>query len=389
MFVAIFVAAIALIILIHEFGHFVTARMFGMKAEKFFIGFGPTLWSTQRGETEYGVKWLPLGGFVKIVGMSPYEDFDEADRDRAYFSKPGWQRAIVICAGSITHFVIAALLLFVALATIGRPPAPDELTATNEIREVQPGDPADEAGLEPGEEIVAIDGERTPDFEALVERISPRPGETMVLTVRDGDETREVTVTLAQHPDDPDRGYLGFVPSGPPEEAFEPQPMGVGAALAATVTDPFYSIQSVTGLSIGGIAEALSPQGLAEWFGSFDDEERDAQGVISLVGAGQIVSELGNQGQIFGILFMLVQLNIVLGTLNMLPLPPLDGGHFAVVLVEGGVNGVRRLRGRTETYFVDPARLTPIALLVILFFGTIMISALYLDLVQPASELVN
>lgn len=381
MFVAIFVAAIALIILIHEFGHFVTARMFGMKAEKFFIGFGPTLWSTQRGETEYGVKWLPLGGFVKIVGMSPYEDFDEADRDRAYFSKPGWQRAIVICAGSITHFVIAALLLFVALAFLGLPPADEP--ALNAIRAVEPDTPADEAGLEAGDEIVAVDGEPTRDFPALADRIEPRAGEQVELTVRRGQETREVAVTLAEHPNEPGQGFLGFQPQAP-----DPEPLGLAAGAAATVTGDL-SLPRVTAVSIGGIADALSPQGLASWFASFDEDERAAEGPVSLVGAGQIVAELGNQGQIFGVLLMLVQLNIVLGTLNMLPLPPLDGGHFAVVIVEGGVNTLRRRRGRTEPYFVDPARLTPIALLVILFFGTIMLSALYLDLVQPASELVN
>ncbi|PSO55871.1 MAG: peptidase M50, partial [Actinobacteria bacterium QS_5_72_10] len=172
MFVAIFVVALALIILIHELGHFVTARMCGMKAEKFFIGFGPTLWSTQRGETEVGVKWLPLGGFVKIAGMSPYEEYREADRDRTYFAQPGWQRAIVICAGSITHFVMAAALLFAALAFIGLPP--DNEPARNEIAQVVESSPAAEAGLEAGDEIVAVDGEPTGSFPALAEQIEPR-----------------------------------------------------------------------------------------------------------------------------------------------------------------------------------------------------------------------
>lgn len=381
MFVAIFVAAIALIILIHEFGHFVTARMFGMKAEKFFVGFGPTLWSTQRGETEYGVKWLPLGGFVKIVGMSPYEEFDEADRDRAYFSKPGWQRAIVICAGSITHFLIATILLFAALAFLGLPP--DDEPPLNSVQAVEPGSPADEAGLQTGDEIIAVNGEPTKNFPQLAERIEPRAGERVELTIRRGEQTREITVTLGEHPEEPDRGFLGFRPQPP-----EPEPLGLADAAVATVSGEL-SLPRVTTVSIAGIAEALSPQGLADWFASFDEEERAAEGPVSLVGAGQIVAELGSEGEIFGVLLMLVQLNIVLGTLNMLPLPPLDGGHFAVVLVEGGVNTFRRWRGRTEPYFVDPARLTPIALLVILFFGTIMLSALYLDLVQPASELVN
>jgi membrane-associated protease RseP (regulator of RpoE activity) len=382
MFVAIFVVALALIILIHELGHFVTARMCGMKAEKFFIGFGPTLWSTQRGETEVGVKWLPLGGFVKIAGMSPYEEYDEADRDRTYFAQPGWQRAIVICAGSITHFVMAAALLFAALAFIGLPP--EDEPARNEIARVVEGEPAEQAGLEPGDEIVAVDGEATPDFAALAAAIEPRrPGEQVRLTVERGDGTRQVTVTLGQHPERPDAGYLGFLPASPPRE-----PLGAAEA-AVSVVSGDRSLPRIATLSVTGIAEALSPQGLAEWFATFDEQQRSAQGPVSPVGAGQIVAALGDQGQIFGILLLLVQFNIIIGVLNMLPLPPLDGGHFAVVLVEGAVNTMRRARGVAGQYFVDPSRLTPLALLVILFFGTVFLSALYLDLVKPASQLVN
>lgn len=380
MFVALFIVALGLIILIHEFGHYVTARMFGMKAERFFIGFGPTLWSTYRGETEYGIKWLPLGGFVKIAGMSPYEDYDEADRDRTYFAKPPWQRAVVICAGSITHFLLAGLLLFGGLVLIGLPES-----ASNEIRDVVPDSPAAETGLEPGDEIVAVDGESTEDFPALAEEIGPRAGEEVELTIRRDGELRELAARLGEHPERPGQGYLGFQPE-PPENP-EPQPLGIGEAAGVTVVGDV-SLPRITVASVVGIAEALSPQGLASWFASFDEEERGEEGPISPVGVGQIVSELGEQGRLFGVLLMLVQLNIVLGTLNMLPLPPLDGGHFAVIIVEKAVNTVRGLRGRTEPFFVDPVRLTPIALLVILFFGSIMLAALYLDIVQPASQIV-
>jgi len=381
MFVAIFVVALALIILIHELGHFVTARMCGMKAEKFFIGFGPTLWSTQRGETEVGVKWLPLGGFVKIAGMSPYEEYDEADRDRTYFAQPGWQRAIVISAGSITHFVMAAALLFAALAFIGLPP--EDEPARNEIAQVVESSPAAEAGLEAGDEIVAVDGEPTGSFPALADQIEPRAGERVQLTVRGDGGPRQVTVTLGQHPERPDAGYLGFLPASPPRE-----PLGAAEAAVSLVSGD-RSLPRIATLSVTGIAEALSPQGLAEWFATFDEQQRSAQGPVSPVGAGQIVAALGDQGQIFGILLLLVQFNIIIGVLNMLPLPPLDGGHFAVVLVEGAVNTMRRARGVAGQYFVDPSRLTPLALLVILFFGTVFLSALYLDLVKPASQLVN
>jgi membrane-associated protease RseP (regulator of RpoE activity) len=133
---------------------------------------------------------------------------------------------------------------------------------------------------------------------------------------------------------------------------------------------------------------ALSPSGLASWLESVPgDQPRSAEGPISLVGIGQAVSALGSMGNLFGILIILASLNVVLGVLNMLPLPPLDGGHLAVLVTEEGVNRARRLFGRAGTWSLDPARLTPVALAVILFFVVLSFTALYVDLVKPASEL--
>src|SRR3712207_1986431 len=116
MFVALFVILLVFAIMLHEFGHFATAKLFGMKVDKFFLGFGPTLWSFQRGETEYGVKALPAGGFVRIVGMNAAEEIDPADAGRTFHEQSAWKRAIVLVAGSFTHFVLAAVLVFSALA---------------------------------------------------------------------------------------------------------------------------------------------------------------------------------------------------------------------------------------------------------------------------------
>src|SRR3712207_6579964 len=138
MYVTIFIVTIVLVIMFHEFGHFATAKLFGMKCEKFFLGFGPTLWSVRKGETEYGVKAIPAGGFVKIIGMSAYEEVDPADADRTFYSKPAWQRAIVLAAGSATHFIVAVALLFAALAFIGLPT--DEVTSV--IDRIVPNSPA-------------------------------------------------------------------------------------------------------------------------------------------------------------------------------------------------------------------------------------------------------
>src|ERR687895_431164 len=142
-----FVVALLVVVMVHEAGHFFVAKLFDFKATKFFVGFGPTLWSTQRGETEYGVKAIPAGGFVKIVGMNPYEEIPAVDQPRAYPNKPRWQRALLLVAGSATHWVIAFVILFVTAMTIG---FPTEQLA-NSVAAVQSGTPASEAGIQEGD----------------------------------------------------------------------------------------------------------------------------------------------------------------------------------------------------------------------------------------------
>ncbi|HWH31901.1 MAG TPA: M50 family metallopeptidase [Egibacteraceae bacterium] len=378
MYAAVFVVSLVLAIMFHEFGHYATAKAFGMKVERFFLGFGPTLWSFQRGETEYGVKAIPAGGFVKITGHSRFEDIAEQDRPRAFYNQPAWQRFIVLAAGSFTHFIVAVLLLFAALAFIGAP------VASNLIEQVAPGTPADEAGLREGDRIVAADGVPVGDFEAVRDIVTARGGERMTLVVeRDGERLQVQARIAEQTPDGQEVGFLGVAP------AAETRRYGVAAA-AREVTTGDLSIATLTRITVGGLAQALSPAGLAHYFSQVGSEgPRDPEGPISVVGIGQTVQALGSSGDVFAVLAILAQLNIVLGVLNMLPLPPLDGGHVMVMLVEKGVNGWRRLRGRRADWSLDPAVVTPIALAVILLFTMLTVTAVYLDIVKPASELVQ
>lgn len=376
MYVAIYVFAIAFAIMFHEFGHFATARAFGMKCEKFFIGFGPTLWSVRRGDTEYGVKALPLGGFVKISGMSRYEDFDEADRGQLFFEKPAWQRVIVLSAGSATHFVGAAALLFAGLVLVGLPTG----EASNQVALVTGDSPAAAAGLQVGDAIVAIDGEPTGDFDAVAERVAASPGEPLALTVERGGERVQLDATpAATNPEGESVGFLGMSP----RDVLEPY--GVGEALTATVSGDF-SIPRITTLTLGGLGQVFTPDALGDFFASVgSDAPRDAAdgGPTSVVGAGQATVSIARAGDVFGVLLLIASINVTLGTLNMLPLPPLDGGHIATLAVEESVNGVRRLRGKRERWHLDPAVVTPIALAVILFFGVIGLTAIYADIVNP------
>lgn len=380
MFVLGFIVSIVVVIMIHEAGHFGTAKAFGMKAERFFLGFGPTLWSVRKGETTYGVKAIPAGGFVTIAGMTPFDDsIDPADDGRLFYQKPAWQRLIVLVAGSATHVVMAVVLLFAALAFVGLP------QLTSGVAAVTPDSPAAEAGLEPGVEILSVDGVPTASFDDVRELIQPRAGETVELVVAFPDGTRrELTVTLdTAHPDGSDAGFLGVAP-----QAVD-VPLGVSDGLEATFSGDF-SVWRMTSLTVQGLVEVFNPSSLADFFATAtSDDPRDPETITSLVGVGAAVNSFGQEGDTFAVLAILAQLNLVLGILNMLPLPPLDGGHVAVLAIEQGVNGLRRLRGRAADYRLDPSLITPVALAVMAFFIVVSLTAIYVDITKPVTDLLQ
>ena len=162
-----FIVAILASVMLHEAGHFAMAKAFGMKVTQFFVGFGPTLWSVRRGETEYGVKAIPAGGFVKIVGMTELEEVPAADRPRAFYRQPAPQRAVVLAAGSTMHFVIAFVLIWFVLSGLGLPALTTTVGSVSpcitqddaaRCTSADPASPAALAGIRPGDRIVAIDG---------------------------------------------------------------------------------------------------------------------------------------------------------------------------------------------------------------------------------------
>jgi len=382
MYIALFVAAIILIVMFHEFGHYSTAKLFGMKVEQFFFGFGPKIWSITRGETEYGWKAIPAGGYVKISGMNRFEPVPDDARGRLFHEKPGWQRLIVLVAGSATHFVLAFVLLFAGFALF---PVPRGVT-TNVIAAVEPDSPAAAAGLRDGDRIVAVDGTATPDFDALLAIVSESPGETLDLTVDRGGREVVLDATPADvNPQGERVGFLGIRPVG----EVRTTDYGVGEALSQTISGDL-SLAYLTRANVEGLGQVFAPQNLAAFFSSVgSDEPRalDDPSPSSLIGAGQIVNRAGQEGQPFSVLVVLASLNVVLGIVNMLPLPPLDGGHVAVLLIEEAVNGVRRLRGvRGTRWQMDPSVITPIALAVLAFFVVLSGAAIINDITRPITE---
>jgi membrane-associated protease RseP (regulator of RpoE activity) len=385
--VVLFVAWILVMVMIHESGHFLMAKLFHFKASMFFLGFGPTLWSTTKGETEYGVKALPLGGFVKIVGMNPYEQVDAQDEPRSYPNKPRWQRALVLVAGSGTHWILAFVTLLTAAMVLGLPTG----RATNQVAFVQQtlqGQPtaASGLGLHVGDRIVAIDGKEVTRWSEIRGYIRLHPGEAADFTILHDENRRILPVHLGTAMVRGRQHVTSYAPAG--QEIRAPRPgehvigyLGVQPQLqyrkysligagghAASLTWDYtkYSVQQVGGLFhtifSGELWSALSGHG----------SRGPGQGPVSIYGAGRIAGQTVADHQYLDLIGLLVGLTIFLGIMNLLPLPPLDGGHLAVVVYES-------ITRRT----VDLRKLIPVAAAVISFFILIFIASLYLDIIRP------
>lgn len=485
-----FAVLLLLAVLIHELGHLLVAKLFGMRADRYFVGFGPTLWSTRRGETEYGVKALPLGGFVAIRGMNPYDErrppvvdevfspdalardrqrsaataSDEAgdggtgtaaiptatwerlrhvlrergtpqrlaerivartrasvgdgdveaarrtlsqvlltevgdserrgdlawrlergDEGRFYHDRPVWQRACTIAFGPLTHLGIAFVLLLVAYLFIPLPTG----EPTNEVDTVLDDSPAAQAGLEPGDEVVAVEDLRSEDFLELREVLRERPGEPTTLTVQRAGEPREIDLVPDEQTDERTGetiGVAGFVPVSETERLTGAE--AVRRAAIGSEQDPVGGVVPMVGASVEGLARVFSPSGIAELVAaSAGTEERDPEGAVSVVGIASIAGQTAADGAagVYSLLFILAFLNVILFIFNLVPLPPFDGGHLAVLAVEKLGNLLRRLRGRPQTFTVDPRTITAIAVPVIGLLLVVFVTTLWLDIVDPIS----
>lgn len=361
--IILFVAALLLAIAIHEAGHFATAKWFGMKVERFFIGFGPALWTMKRGETEYGVAALPFGGYVRIAGMNPYEVVHPDDRGRVFKAKPAWQQGIVLVAGSFTHFVVAFILAILLLIFVGFPDRP-----TTTVENVGKGSPAADAGFRDGDRIVAVDGIRLKDWQTIRQYIRSSPGQRVVFLVER--EGRGLTLTarlgLANPQDEP----VGFLGVG---SVFSSKRFGPVSAVAES--GRILGRTSVE--SLKALGKIVSPTTIGRLFSvAAGREERSINDPTSIVGISRAAGESARRDGLSSILAIVVGFNIFIGVANLLPLPPLDGGHLAVL----GYETVRRRR-------VDMRKLMPVSVTVVAILLTLFVFSLYLDIVKPLPSL--
>jgi membrane-associated protease RseP (regulator of RpoE activity) len=405
--VVLFALAILISVSLHEAGHMVTAKRFGMKVTRYFVGFGPTLWSFRRGETEYGLKAIPLGGFCKIVGMTPQDDdVDPADEPRAMWRFPVWKRTIVMSAGSVTHFMLAIVALWFAAVFMGLPnPAfpTTEAQARQEPAVIQvgqcvvaenvqrgcaagdPASPAAQAQLRDGDRITAINGAPVANWGDMLQVVrSTPPGLAAVSYVRDGAAaTANVNLAAVQRPP------LGNA-TGPPSAV---SALGVGLKILQPPMVTYGPVEAVgatanyTGNMAVATVQAMQriPQKVPALWTAITGGERAVDTPISVVGASRLGGEAvqNNAWEVFVLLF--ISLNFFVGLFNLLPLLPLDGGHIAIAWFERARSWLFARLGRPDPGRVDYLKLMPVTYAVILIGGVFTLLTVTADVVNPIS----
>lgn len=359
-----FFAALIGIILIHEFGHYLLARLFGFRVLEYFVGFGPRLWSFRRGEIEYGIKAIPAGGYVKIAGMNPLEDdVPPGDEHRAYYAKPRWQRALVIAAGPVSHGLVALLIFSGIFLVVG-----DTGTVTK-IGGVLPTigktqSPASAAGLQAGDVIVQIGSLRNPNPAQLGDFQRQHVGEPIAYVIDRGGQLIRRTIT----PVTDTTGGGSLVRIG---VELSPVPRPFFSALGAGAKEVWIDTKG----SVVQIGTVFGPKGIARTFQLlFTDAPRQVTDPGTVVAIGQQVGAVGAQGQWVTFFYMFAYITLFIGLVNLIPLPPFDGGHLAVLLVEW-IGGRR----------VDMRKLIPVSAVVLAFFVLYTTAHVLIDIWKPVS----
>jgi len=395
--VLVVVLALVAMIMLHELGHFATAKWSGMKVTEYFLGFGPRLWSIRRGETEYGVKAIPAGGYVRIVGMTMLEEVDPSDEPRSYRQASFPRRVLVAVAGSAMHVVMAFVLLFSLYAISGAPTS--TLPTIQSLGQFSKGlSPAQRAGLKPGDVIVAVDGHKFTNLNSLIAFVNKRPGDALTFVVaRAGhDLTLAVTPVDGRHVVEKIGGQRvqAAKPSGPPVgiigvDLSAVRDVAVGPLTA--VRNAGSQLGSMFGQTFSGLAQVFSFHGLSNFAhqvavagnnsssGSSGTSGQQSGGgtILSIVGAVQIGAQAAKQ-DVGALLYLLAAINLFIGIVNLFPMLPLDGGHVAIAVYER----VRSRKGRN--YHADVAKLMPVAYVFLLFIVIVGLGALYMNIVNPA-----
>lgn len=408
-------------IALHELGHFSFAKLFGVRTPQFMVGFGPTMWSWRRGETEYGIKWIPLGGYIRMIGMLPprkadgpgmvrrystgqwrsliesargaaLEEVGPGDTDRVFYGKTWWQRVLIMLAGPFMNLVLAFLFIGVALMAIGElTPQPVIGVVTKCIvpanqanRPCRPGDqptPAARAGLRAGDRVLAFDGRQIHAYDQLQKLIRGSGDRTVAMEIRRGGSHLTVNVPIAKNRvaslTDPNKTEIaGFLGINPTAERQRQGPTVVASRMGQLTTATVGSLVNLPKRMVG------------VWNAAFGHQRRDPNGPIGVVGASRIGGEIAASSEpgldkLGFFLTTLGTVNFAIGVFNLVPLLPLDGGHVAGALWEAIKRGGARLARRPDPGHVDVAKLLPLTYAMAILLITMGALLIYADLVNP------
>ena len=371
-----FIFALLFSVMVHEFGHYLTARRFGMRVSEFFLGFGKRIWSFRRGETEFGVKAIPAGGYCRIEGMTPDDEMPEGESGRAFYRAKSGKKLIVLGAGSFLHFVLGYLLLFVLLSGVGVNqvlPVIDKVSADSA---------AAAAGFEKGDEIIAINGDRSTNWQDQLDKIRNSEGRELTFTIkRDGvEQDISAAPRMTDIEDGTSRYVLGIV------NEFGTKRLGIVTSVssAAKLTWSFATASAKALIQLPSKIPAL-------WGQTFGGEKRDENGLVGVVGVARVSGQAASSGDLstserIGTFILIVaSLNIFVGLFNLLPILPLDGGHMAVAIADEIRALFARLRGRSRPAAIDVKVLTPITAVVFVILAALTVLLLIADIFNPIS----
>ncbi|MEO3874590.1 site-2 protease family protein [Nonomuraea sp. B12E4] len=422
--IIVFLLGLVVSIALHEIGHLVPAKLFGVRVTQYMVGFGSTAWSRRRGDTEYGIKWIPLGGYIRMIGMLPprpgedptklrstatgpwqgliesardaaQEEVRPGDEDRVFYRKKWWQKVIIMSGGPAMNFVLAFIFFSILLVGIGLPTgtapivSPETQTclipASEKRTECKPTDkltPAAQAKLKAGDRLVSFEGQKITSWDDATRLIrSHGAGSVKLGIVRDGKPmTVGVTLILQDRPNpqDPNKidknvGFLGVLPTPVMERQSLGQVVGYMGALTGRVAGSLINLpEKMVGI----------------WNAAFSGHERDPEGPVGVVGAGRLggeilASDLSNENKLAIFVNLLGGFNLAIGMFNLIPLLPLDGGHIAGGLWEGIKRAYAKVMRRPEPRYVDIAKVLPltyaVAFVMIIMAGLLV----YADLVNP------
>ncbi len=370
-----FVVALLLSVMVHEFGHYIMAKKYGMKVSEFFLGFGKRLWSVKRGETEFGIKAIPAGGYCRIEGMAPDDQMPIGEESRAFYRASSGRKLIVLGAGSFLHFVLAYLLLFTLFAAIGT------TQVIPVVNQIVPKSGAQNAGIKAGDEITSINGKSVTNWPKDALAIRNSGGKEVTLVIKRGSELLTIIAKPKEELiDGKKRWILGIINS-----------YGLKRSNPITaIKNSAIATRELTKSSFTSLMQ-LPARIPSLWGQTIGGDKRDPNGLVGIVGvarvSGQAVGSdrltLGERIAIF--VLIIASLNIFVGIFNLLPILPLDGGHMAVVIADEIRAFFARLRGRPRPAGIDVTTLTPITLVVFVILVALTVLLLIADIVNPVN----